>query len=124
VVLHVLPGLERLKPVPELARVIAARASPDAQVGFCNVVLPSFVYYLGRPITELDCLAGPAHPVQFFTQYPETWIVTSDSDWEALRPLLPGACVAARRPLFDLRLENILTGQPPPDVLLVTNKCR
>ena len=33
-------------------------------------------------------------------------------------------CVAARQPLFDAKLRDVLDERPPADVLLVTNQCR
>jgi len=129
-VARVLPAMETLKPVPALAATITARASANAQVGFCNVVLPSLVYYLGRPVTELDCPQPPGgtpvvqHAVEFARQYPEVWILTSEPEWNELRARVPGMCVAARRPLFSARLGDLLTRRPPEDVLLVTTKCQ
>jgi len=129
-VVRVLPAMEALKPVPAIAETISARASADSQVGFCNVVLPSLVYYLGRPVTELDCPQSPGappvvqHAVDFARQYSEVWIVTSDPEWNELRARVPGMCVVVRRPLFAARLGDLVAGRPPAGVLLVSTKCQ
>jgi 4-amino-4-deoxy-L-arabinose transferase-like glycosyltransferase len=119
-VLRVLPGLEPLKPVPVLADTLASRASPGAPVAFHNLVLPSLVYYLGRPVVDLP---GDEEAVRFVTDHAEPWVVTGDGEWGRLRERVPGLCIAVRHPRFDARLPDILRRAPPPDVLLVT-KCK
>ncbi len=116
-VLRVLPGLEPLKPVPLLAQTVASRASPGAPVAFHNLVLPSLVYYLGRPVVELP---GDDEAVRFVTEHPQAWVVTGEGEWNRLRARVPGLCIAVRHPRFDARLPDILRRAPPPDVLLVT----
>jgi 4-amino-4-deoxy-L-arabinose transferase-like glycosyltransferase len=123
-VARVIPELERLKPVPVIARTLQARATPGAPIAYCNMDgLTSLVYYTRTSIASLDCVndVGPAE--EFLTQHAEAWIVTSAQDWNALRPRVPAACEAARLPLFDVRMRDLMARQPPPDVVLVTNKC-
>jgi 4-amino-4-deoxy-L-arabinose transferase-like glycosyltransferase len=119
-VLRVLPGVEALKPVRPLAAAIRARASVGAPVASYRLSQPSLVYYLNQAVPELR---DEAEAVLFLTAQPEAWLVTSDDEWDRLRPRAPGACVAFRRPRFDARLSDVLRGVPPPDVILVTSRC-
>ena len=120
---RVLPDVERLKPVPPLARTFTSRAAPDAKLAQLNMSLPSLTFYLNRPVPELlssidavDLLGGAA----------EAWLVTNDATWTIVRAQVPAACLADRRPLFafdSAKLTDLLRGTPPPDALLATNKC-
>ncbi len=121
-VARVLPRAEALKPVPPIARVLEQRASPGSRLGSFNMSLPSVVYYVGRPVPELgfdealSLVRGPG----------EGWLITGASEWEGIRERVPAACIAERRHLFPfdrLTPANLLNRVPPPDVLLVTNKC-
>ena len=119
-VVRVLPDVERLKPVPPLARAFAERAGPDARLAFFNMVLPSLVYYTGQPVTELGGLDAA---VQFLRDRPEAWVMTGEREWTDLHDRVPGVCIAARHALFEARGSDILRRRPPVDVLLVTNRC-
>jgi 4-amino-4-deoxy-L-arabinose transferase-like glycosyltransferase len=119
-VLRVLPGLEALKPVPALAAAIRAQGTPAAQIAFCQMDLPSLVYYADRPVTPLD---GTRHAREFLRQYPEPWIVTGEAEWEELDSDVPNLCIKAERRLFETRLIDIIRGTSPPKVLLV-GRCR
>ena len=121
VVTVVLPDVERLKPVPPLARVIAERASPGAKLGFFNMDLPSLVYYARQPVAKIGDVD---RAVEFFTANREVWVLAGEAEWTALAPRVPQACVAARHPLFAAKGSDILRRRPPADVLLLTNKCR
>ena len=116
-VLRTLPALERLKPVPALAAVVSARGQPSAPLGFFNMDLPSMVYYARRPVTKLGDADTAA---RFFTDHDEVWVLAGVHEWEALKTRVPDACVAARRPLFAAKASDVLRGEPPPDVLLLT----
>ena len=122
-VLRVLPGAESMKPVPPIARALE-RAAPDSRLGAFNMMLPSLVYYANRSVREL---ASPDEAVKFLADPGEAWLVTGPEEWEALRPRVPSACIAEQRYLFAfdrLKLSSLIANQPPPGVLLVTNKCR
>jgi 4-amino-4-deoxy-L-arabinose transferase-like glycosyltransferase len=120
-VAKVLPDAERLKPVPSLAREVVARAGSEARLGFFNMVLPSFVYYTGRPVAEIS---GLDDAVRFFGDHADAWVMTGEREWTLLQDRMPGLCVAARRPLFEARGSDILRDRPPVDVLIVTNRCQ
>jgi hypothetical protein len=82
------------------------------------------VYYANRPVRDL---ASPDDAVKFLSDPGEAWLVTGPEEWDALRARVPSACVAEQRYLFAfdrLRLSSVLNNEPPPGVLLVTNKCR
>lgn len=120
-VLWALPDVERMKPAPLLAQVVTRRASPAAALGSFNVGLPSFVYYAGRPVEQLDDVDQAA---RFLTDHAEAWMLAGEGEWTDLHARIPAACIAARRPAFLSRGSDIMRGQPPPDVLLITNNCR
>ena len=124
-VCRLLPDAERLKPIPPIAAAFNAQASPGATLHAFNMMLPSLVYYADRPVLEdipsADYAAALLHGRE------EVWIVTGGPEWNDIRAQAPEpvSCVAERRHLFafDARLADLIAGRPPPDVLLVTNKC-
>jgi 4-amino-4-deoxy-L-arabinose transferase-like glycosyltransferase len=123
-VARTIPELERFKPVPAITAALQSRAAPGAPIAYCNMDgLTSLVYYANTSIASLDCGSDVAAAAAFLQQHPESWVVTSDADWDALRARLPGLCAAARHPLFDVKMRDLLARRPPPDVVLVTNKC-
>jgi hypothetical protein len=120
-VARVLPDLERLKPVPALAALINAQGKPGyPQVGFCNMTLPSLVYYTDRAITPLD---GTPHAKQFLADYSDPWVLMGDPEWAELNATVPNLCVVDRRPIFDTRVSDIISGTAPKDLVLV-KKCK
>jgi hypothetical protein len=104
-----------------MSDTIARRLVPGDIVAHYQVALPSMVYYLRR------------HVDQYFDEQPfldamasrrRVYAVLSEGDYDALRPRLGSACVIERRPTFDVKLRNILSREPPPELLLITNDCR
>ena len=54
----------------------------------------------------------------------EYYVVMREPDYVALKPQLPARhCVIERRPLFDMKLKNVLEREPLPELVLVTNGC-
>jgi hypothetical protein len=47
-----------------------------------------------------------------------------EQEYQELRDRVPRACVADRRPLFVATFSDLVRRRPPPDVLLVTNRCQ
>ena len=121
-VVRVLPDFERYKPVVPMSETLAGRLQPGDVVAHYQVALPSMVYYLGR------------HIDQYFDEEPfvaamlsprRTYAVLSQDDYDALRGRLASrTCVIERRPTFDVKLRNMLSREPPPELLLITNDCR
>jgi 4-amino-4-deoxy-L-arabinose transferase-like glycosyltransferase len=120
---RVLPDVERFKPVPAIVRAFSARATSGARIESFNMSLPSLVFYLNRPVPEIgtfeDAAARLAAP-------DEEWLVTNEESWRALHERVPAACLSESHSLFvfdTAKISDIITGEPPPDALLVTNKC-
>lgn len=119
----VLVGVERTKPVPPLARVIAERAVPDAKIGYYHMGLQSFVYYTDRGgVEEIGTLE---HAEAFFKNSREAWALTGVEQWNLLQARLADVCIADRRRLsvFEAKLSDIVQRIPPEEVLLVKNHC-
>ena len=52
------------------------------------------------------------------------YAVLSAEDYAALAPRIGAAtCVVERRPTFEIKLRQVLTRQPLPELLLITNRC-
>ena len=116
----VLPSVERFKPTPAFAEVIARQGEPGDRVGSYHYMLPSLVYYAGRPVAELDT----PEQVRDFSSRPGAWLmVRAGSRFAEVQQAVPGLCVAARRPVFDAQLGQLLDRGAPTEVLLVTNRC-
>jgi hypothetical protein len=79
------------------------------------------VYYLKRHITELfDETSVTAVLASNRTVY----IVMTSDDRERLVSHSPVAfCEIDRRPTLDVKLRNLLAGDPLPDLVVVTNRC-
>jgi 4-amino-4-deoxy-L-arabinose transferase-like glycosyltransferase len=116
-----LPDFERYKPVVPLSRIIEQRAGPDDVVAHFDVALPSMVYYLRRHI------AGGLDE-ETFTQLLRSgrrvFAVLPADRYQALKGKFKvETCVIGRHLTSDIRLRSLLERQPPPEVLLVTNRC-
>jgi 4-amino-4-deoxy-L-arabinose transferase-like glycosyltransferase len=120
-VLRVLPEFERYKPVPAFSRTLQDRLAPDDVVAHYQVALPSMVFYLQR------------HVEQYFDEAPfvaaiqsgkRVYAVVSADDYAALAPRIAATtCIVERRPTFEVKLRQVLTRQPLPELLLITNRC-
>ena len=121
-VLRTLPSFERYKPVPPMSAEITARASPDAAVLHYNVALPSMVFYTRRHVDQF--YGDPTVMIEKIRGLREYYLVLRAEDYNVLRTELPSpTCAIEKRPLFDVKLKNVLAREPLPDVLLVTNRC-
>ncbi len=119
-VLAVLPGVERLKPAAPLGRIVAERASSDAQVFYYGPALPSFVYYSAHPMREIGSVE---EGFVWLNSRPDVWILTGEREFEAMRATAPFICVAGRHANLDTKLRALMAREPPPEVVLVTNRC-
>jgi 4-amino-4-deoxy-L-arabinose transferase-like glycosyltransferase len=121
-VARVLPDFERYKPVPAIADFLRPRLQPDDVVANYQVALPSMVYYLRRHVDE------------YFDEQPfvnailsgrRVYAVLSADDYDALESAIGArTCVLARHQTFDVKLKNVLSRQPLPELLLITNQCQ
>jgi 4-amino-4-deoxy-L-arabinose transferase-like glycosyltransferase len=120
-VMRVLPSFEAYKPSPAFARTLHPRLTPDAVVATYDEALPSLVYYLRRHVEQLfeedrivALLEGnrPAYAVLSRTNYAN---ITAELDART--------CVIESRPTFDVKLKTVLSREPLPELVLVTNRC-
>ena len=116
-----LPDFERYKPVVPLSRIIEQRAGPADVVAHFDVALPSMVYYLRRHIAGgLDEGAF----TQMLRSDRRVFAVLPADRYEALKETMGvETCVIGRHLTSDIRLRSLLERQPPPEVLLITNRC-
>jgi hypothetical protein len=121
-VLQTLPSFERYKPVQPMSELIRARASGEAVVLHYEVALPSMVFYLQRHVEQI--FVDPAILIDQMRAAKEYYVVLRAPEYERLQPSFPGpTCVIDRRPLFEVKLKDVLAREPLPEVVLVTNKC-
>lgn len=120
-VVRVLPDFERYKPVVPMSETIARRLLPGDVVAHYQVALPSMVYYLRR---HVDQYFDEQSFVTAMASNRRVYAVLSQEDYDALRSRLGETCVIERRPTFDVKLRNIVSREPPPELLLITNDCR
>jgi 4-amino-4-deoxy-L-arabinose transferase-like glycosyltransferase len=121
-VARVLPDFERYKPVPAIADFLRPRLQPDDVVANYQVALPSMVYYLQRHVDE------------YFDEQPfvnailsgrRVYAVLSADDYDALESAIGArTCVLERHQTFDVKLKDVLSRQPLPELLLITNQCQ
>lgn len=120
-VLVVLPSFERYKPVPALSAVIHERATGVDVIAHYNVALPSMVYYLRR---HIDILFEPEALLEHLRGPRTVYAVLPDDDYAALAPQVGvPTCIIARSPTVNVKLRAVIARQPPPEVLLITNRC-
>ena len=117
-----LPSFEQFKPVVPLSRVIAQNAGPQDVIAHSEVALPSMVYYLRRHIEDdlySDQLA------ELLRSDRRVFAVLPADRYEALRGGYGvETCVVARHQTADIKLRSLLERWAPPEVLVITNKCR
>jgi len=121
-VLRALPDAERLKPVPPIAELLNARAAAGSVVASQAVSLPSLVYYLQRPVRDTGTVDRAG---DLLDSAEDVWLVTGAREWEALRRRTPSACEMLRLPdfAFNARLPAIMRQAPPPDIVVISNRC-
>jgi 4-amino-4-deoxy-L-arabinose transferase-like glycosyltransferase len=117
-----LPGFEQYKPVVPLSRVIERHAAPTDVVAHFDVALPSMVFYLQR---HIDIWLDPEMFVQQMRSEKAVYAVLPANRYEELRERFGvPTCILARHATSDVRLRSLLELEPPPEVLLVTNRCQ
>lgn len=122
-VLVALPAVEAFKPVVPMVQTIQSRTRPGAPppvVAHYITSLPSFTYYLGRPVEgyfDLPPLVARAHdaPEMYILMRPHEY-----ADFERVaREEAIDICIVERRTLFEAKLKLVLNGTPWPEVFLV-----
>ncbi|MGH8637542.1 MAG: ArnT family glycosyltransferase [Burkholderiales bacterium] len=120
-VLRVLPGFERYKPVPGFARTLASRLHEGDEVVTYDEALPSLVFYLRR---HVDPYFVAEQVIERFNSGRTVYAVLSATNYQELAQLIGSpTCVIDRRPTFDVKLKNMLSQQPLPELVLITNQC-
>ncbi len=121
-VVRVLPEFERYKPVPEFSRTLQERLQPGDVVAHYQVSLPSMVYYLRR---HVDQFVDDPPFVHAILSERHVYAVLSADDYRSLAPQIAGrTCIIDRRPIFEVKLRQVLARQPLPELLLITNRCK
>ena len=120
-VLRVLPSFEAYKPSPGFARTLAPRLGADAVVATYDEALPSLVFYLRRHVEQLF---EAERLVALMRAERPAFAVLSRDNYAALAETLGAhTCEIERRPTFDVKLKNVLAGEPMPELVLITNQC-
>jgi len=116
-VLVALPAFERYKPVVPFSETLRARASASAVVAHYKTILPSMVFYAGRPVVEV---VAPVDLANLAKSTPELYVLLRPDDYAELRSLTTApTCVVDHRPLFDVKLNALVARQSWPEVYLV-----
>lgn len=117
----ILPEMERLKPAVPLATLINERVPRTAELGdYKGALPPSLVFYVKRPVHRMG---SAEHAASFFMSSNGSWAIVEEANYADLRAIVPNLCEIARYPVFEAKAKDLLSGQPPPDVILVTNRC-
>jgi 4-amino-4-deoxy-L-arabinose transferase-like glycosyltransferase len=120
-VLRVLPGFEYYKPVPGFARTLESRLHPDDIVLTYDEALPSLVFYLRR---HVDPYFVAEKVIERFQSGRTVYAVLSAENYRDLAGQIGApTCIIDRRPTFDVKLKNMVSQQPLPELLLITNRC-
>jgi 4-amino-4-deoxy-L-arabinose transferase-like glycosyltransferase len=119
--LRALPAFEQYKPVVPLADIIRREAGPDDVVMHFDVALPSMVFYLQR---HVDVSFDVEQLHRQITSDRRVFAVLPAHRYPQLKTELGvPTCELARRRTGDIRLRNLLALEPPPEVVLITNRC-
>jgi len=101
----------------QLLDTIAAR-SPDARILTYGPLEPSWTFYAGRPIRELNA-SDPDELAAELTRTADTYLITTEERYETLQPdLPPELTILDRRPRFLRPGQMVLVGQYGPGTWL------
>jgi hypothetical protein len=121
-VLMALPAVEEYKPVVPMVRTIESRTQagkPPPVVAHYITSLPSFVYYLGRPVEDYFDLASL---IERAKAVPEMYVLMRPHEYADFEPAARTqgltACIVERRTRFEAKLKLVLEGKPWPEVFL------
>ncbi len=120
VVLRTMPDYERYKHVPQLARVIQARASPAAEVCTYKLATPSLTFLLHKKVFFVEDEGALR---QLMQRKPELYCMMPVEQFQAVRGGLGAhATELARVSLFADDLGELTGRSPLRQVVLVTNR--
>jgi 4-amino-4-deoxy-L-arabinose transferase-like glycosyltransferase len=120
-VLRVLPSFEAYKPSPGFARTLDGRLTRETVVATYDEALPSLVFYLQR---HVDQLFAEDQLMTLLRSDRPVYAVLSGRSYASLSKSFDlSTCVIERRPTFDVKLKTVLTREPMPELVLVTNQC-
>jgi 4-amino-4-deoxy-L-arabinose transferase-like glycosyltransferase len=120
-VLRVLPSFEKYKPAPGFAATLAARLKPSDAVVTYDEALPSLVFYLRR---HVDPYFDPELLFADLRSSRTVYAILSAENYRQLAgPIGVPTCEIERRLTFDVKLRNMLTREPLPELVLITNRC-
>lgn len=120
-VLLVMRPFEQYKPVAPLSEWLRAHTAPTTVVAHYKTILPSMAYYLGRPYTEVFDLQTM---LKLVDANAPLYVLLRPGDFNELRAATSAPmCVVDRRtlPLFDAKLKEVLSGNPPQIWLAAVN---
>jgi len=120
-VARVLPGFETYKPVAPLSAAIAKQLRPDDVVAHFDVAMPSMTYYLRRHIRVTYDKEAFAEVLR--SGHRVFAVLPADRYGEVRPDFVSDACVIARHRRADVKLRNILAGDPPREVVVVASPC-
>jgi 4-amino-4-deoxy-L-arabinose transferase-like glycosyltransferase len=117
IVLRALPDFERYKPIPHAARAVLDLEARPSAVGTYKIAAPSLVFYLRRHVDEMFTEAELG---RFFATHLDGVCVMPAGEYERVRTTLAVPTrVIIRGPRFDVRLADVLSRKPLPEVVLV-----
>jgi 4-amino-4-deoxy-L-arabinose transferase-like glycosyltransferase len=116
-----LPSFEAYKPSPGFARTLDGRLTRETVVATYDEALPSLVFYLQR---HVDQLFAEDQLMTLLRSDRPVYAVLSGRSYAALSKSFDlSTCVIERRPTFDVKLKTVLTREPMPELVLITNRC-
>jgi len=117
-----LPAVEEFKPTVPMVKTIEARTKPGQPppvVAHYFTSLPSFVYYLNRPVEDYFGLAALVDRAR---EVPEMYVLMRPHEFTDFAPAVSArgvkVCIVERRTLFEAKLRLVLDGSPWPEVFL------
>jgi 4-amino-4-deoxy-L-arabinose transferase-like glycosyltransferase len=117
IVLRALPDFERYKPIPHAARAVLDLEARPSAVGTYKIAAPSLVFYLRRHVDEMFTEEELG---RFFATHLDGLCVMPADEYERVRTTLAVPTrVMSRGPRFDVRLRDVLSRRPLPEVVLV-----
>jgi 4-amino-4-deoxy-L-arabinose transferase-like glycosyltransferase len=120
VVLRALPDYERYKHVPQLSRVIQARAVPGSDICTYKLATPSLVFLLRQHVFLLEDEAALRRLMQ---ATPALYCMMREGDYEAVRGTLGvQTAVLGQVAVAPSRWQDYTNRAPLPRVVLVTNR--